>query len=213
MLSERAQVITLLIIHPYGLIVRHIPPHAYDPTNPEDKLRRDKMKINKATTAFFLGSVLLSGAAFATTPVTQNVTANLAFDAPLTITKNSDIDFGLLQAATSATYVITPAGGLSNTGGAYLGGSPHAGNLTIKGSASQVINISTGNYVANNGVTPSVATCAYGTGSAVPCTLTSQAAPTSTGTTLLLGLTASANGSQAAGTTAAPTFDVTVNYN
>ena len=81
----------------------------------------------------------------------------------------------------------------------------------IAGSAAQAIDISVANYVANNGVTPSAATCAYNGGAAAPCQLASQAAPAG-GKKLFLGVTATVSGTQAAGTSAAPTFDVIVNY-
>ena len=62
------------------------------------------------------------------------------------------------------------------------------------------------------GVSLSAATCAYNGGAAVPCSLSTQAAPTSAGKTLLLGVTVTVNASQTAGTTATPTFTITVVY-
>jgi hypothetical protein len=156
-----------------------------------------------------LGSTTIMGAAYA---ATQTVTANISFDTPLTITKVSDIGFGSLKAATAGTYVISTTGAVTASGGgATLGGATHAGNLTIAGSTTQLVDISVGNYVVNNGVTPSAATCSYNGGAAAACTLASQVAP-GAGKTLLLGVTATVSGTQAAGTVAAPTFDVTVNY-
>ena len=92
---------------------------------------------------------------------TENVTANIAFDATLTIVKEADIDFGTVLASTADTYTIDTAGAVTAAGsGATVAGSPAPGS----------------------------------------------------GKTLLLGVEAVVDGTQAAGATAAPTFDVVVNY-
>jgi hypothetical protein len=167
------------------------------------------MKKLRTLLLALLGSTALVSAAYA---ATQTVTANISFDTPLTITKVSDISFGSLKAATAGTYVINTTGAVSASGGgASLGGATHAGNLTVAGSTTQLVDISVGNYVANNGVTPSTATCSYNGTAAATCSLVSQAAP-GAGKTLLLGVTVAVSGVQAPGTVAAPSFDVTVNY-
>jgi hypothetical protein len=144
--------------------------------------------------------------------VTQSVTANISFDLPLALTKVSDINFGTVLASVADTYTITTAGVVSAAGsGATLYGTPTAGNITISGSSSQTVAISVGSYTANNGVTPQNATCAYNGGAAGACSLTGQAAP-GAGKTLLLGVQAVVDGTQAAGSSAAPTFVVTVVY-
>lgn len=144
---------------------------------------------------------------------TQSVTANIAFDTAITLTKNADINFGVVRALTADTYTITTGAVVTAGGGAtnILGGTPAAGNINIVGSSTQTIAISVGSYTANNGVTPSNATCAYNGGGAGACSLTAQAAPAA-GKTLLLGVQVAASGAQAAGTSAAPTFVVTVVY-
>ena len=144
--------------------------------------------------------------------VTQSVTANIAFDNAITLTKNADINFGVVKASTADTYTITTAGVVTPAGsGQVLGGTAAAGNITIAGSSTQTVAISVGSYTANNGVTPANATCAYNGGGAGACSLTGQAAP-GAGKTLLLGVQAVVDGTQAAGTSAAPTFVVTVVY-
>jgi len=142
---------------------------------------------------------------------TQSVTANIAFDTPLTLTKTADINFGTETAANASTYQITTAGAVTTTvgTGAYLYGATNAGSITIVGGTDTVA-ISVGGYTANNGVTPSNASCAYNGGAAVtPCSYAAGAAP-GAGKTLLVGVTVAADGTQAAGTSAAPTFTVTV---
>ena len=143
---------------------------------------------------------------------TQSVTANIAFDTPLNLTKTADINFGTETAANASTYQITTAGAVTTTAGtgAYLYGATHAGSITIAGPTADTLAISVGGYTVNNGVTPSNASCAYNGGAAVtPCSYAAAVAP-GAGKTLLLGVTVAADGTQAAGTTAAPTFTVTV---
>jgi hypothetical protein len=171
------------------------------------------MKRNLIKTgALALSIIAIAGSAYA---VTQTVTANIAFDTAITITPVNDIDFGTVEALSATTYVINTADTVSVSAGTgqLLGGTPASGELTIIGSTTQLIDITANNYVANAGVTPSAATCAYNGGAAAACTsLTGVAAP-GAGKTLLLGVTAAADGTQAANSTAAPTFDIVVAYN
>ncbi len=144
---------------------------------------------------------------------TQSVTANIRFDTPLTITKNADINFGSVTAASATTYRISTAGAVSTvTGsGAYLFGTTAAANLQVAGSTSQLVNISVGSEVANNGVTISNEKCSYGGGAAGSCSITGAAAP-GAGKTLLIGADAAADGTQTAGSSATPSFTVQVVY-
>jgi len=146
---------------------------------------------------------------------TQSVTANIRFDSPLTITKTQDIDYGSVTAGQNNTYTISPTGATSVSGsgtGTYLFGAPHAASINIAGSTTDTLNISVGGYTANNGVTPANATCKYGAGAAGSCSIAAAASP-SAGTTLLVGADVTADGTQAAGTSAAPTFTLTIVYN
>jgi hypothetical protein len=142
---------------------------------------------------------------------TQSVTSNISFDTPLTITPNQQINFGTVAAGTAGTYTISTAGSVTTANGNWLYGTKAAGNLTIAGSTTDTISISVVSYTASNGVTPSNATCAYAGGAAGSCTLSGIAAP-GTGKTLLLGVDATVDGTQAAGTSATPSFVVTVTY-
>jgi hypothetical protein len=136
----------------------------------------------------------------------------IGVDTALSLTLNSDINFGKVKAGTADTYTISTAGAVSHAGsGAELYGSTSAGSVTIVGSTSRTINISVGSYTANNGVTPQSATCNYNGGGSGTCAL-SGAAAAGAGKTLLLGVQAVVDGTQTAGTSAAPTFVVTVVY-
>ena len=161
--------------------------------------------------AFALGAAALLGASQAWA-ATQSVTANIAFDSPVTLNKTADINFGTETALNASTYHITTAGAVTTTvgTGAHLYGATNAGSITIAGPAADTLAISVGGYTVNNGVTPSNASCAYDGGAAVtPCSYAAAVAP-GAGKTLLLGVDVAADGTQAAGTTAAPTFTVTV---
>src|SRR5260370_515630 len=103
-----------------------------------------------------IGIATLLGA-FQAWAATQSVTANIAFDTPLTLTKNADINFGTMTASNASTYRITTAGTITTTAGtgAYLYGATNAGSITIAGPVADTIAIDVGGYTANNGVTPS----------------------------------------------------------
>lgn len=150
--------------------------------------------------------------AMATGSYTLSTTGSYGIDTAIAMTKNADINFGTVKALTADTYTINTSGTVSHAGsGAELFGTPAAGNITITGSTTSTINVSVGSYVADNGVTLQNATCAYNGGGAAACSLNAQAAP-GVGKTLLLGVQAVVDGSQAAGSSAAPSFTVTVTY-
>ncbi len=175
------------------------------------------MKNLKTKIAVAVGAAGLLFASAGAMAATQSVTANIAFDAAISLVKNFDIDFGYVTALQANTYLIDTTGAVSVTGGAgtgvWLGGTTVVGDIDITGSATQTIDITANNYTAASGVTPSLATCAYNGGGEVACsTLSAQAAPTGAGKNLLVGVSVTADGTQAAGSSAAPTFDIVVTY-
>lgn len=168
--------------------------------------------IKKTLKLGLIAALAVSSAPLGVYAATQSVTANIAFDTPLTLTKVADINFGTVSAGVADTYTITTAGVVTAAAtGQMLFGTPAAGNISIAGSSTQTINISVGSYTANNGVTPANATCNYNAAGAGTCALNGVAAP-GAGKTLLLGVQAVVDGTQAAGSSAAPTFTVTVVY-
>ena len=141
------------------------------------------------------------------------MTANISFDTPLTLTKKNDISFGTVKAGVADTYTISPAGNVSVAGaGQWLYGAKSAGNITIMGSTAQTLNISVSNYAAAGGVKPANAKCSYGGDTSKPCSITGATAPGTTGKTLLIGIDAVVDGNQAVGSTATPSFTVTIVY-
>ena len=149
--------------------------------------------------------------------VSTSIAANITFESAITLTKNADINFGKVTANQANTYKITTGGVVTTTGGAgtgvYLGGTTSAANVKITGDATQTINISASNYQPAVGVTPSLATCSYNGGTEVACTTLSNQIVSGTGKTLLIGASVTADGTQNAGSTATPTFEITVTYN
>lgn len=143
-------------------------------------------------------------------------TASIKFDNAITIDTVMDINFGMVKALTAGNFTINTAGVVTpGGGGEWLYGTTSAGSMVIRGSSTQTIAISTGSYISGGiggGVTLSNATCSYNGGAEVACSLSGQAAPTSAGKTLLLGVTATVNASQTAGSSATPSFTVTVVY-
>jgi hypothetical protein len=176
--------------------------------------------LKLGTTATYTSSVVAGTCAlgfnFAITeggPVTYfPENANIGFDVALALTKNADINFGTVNALNASTYRISTAGTVSTVSGTGipLYGATAAGNITIVGSTTDGITISAGGYIADNGVTSSNAQCSYDGGAAAPCAMTG-AAPGS-GKTLLVGVDVATDGTQAGGTTAAPTFTISVAY-
>lgn len=169
------------------------------------------MRISKTYLALALAvSVLFAGQAQA---ADHNVTADLAFDAALSFSNPVNIDFGILRSGTIGNYTIDTAGTRTVNSGEAIGGTPNAGSVTVSGSTTQTVHISTsGLGVAVSGVTLSAPTCNYD-GAPINCAagVGGLAAPDS-GTTLLLGVTAAVDGSQNPGDTVSPTYTVTVVY-
>lgn len=169
------------------------------------------MRINKYALAIAVTGVMAAGAAHA---ATQSVNANIKFDTPLALTKNNDIQFGTVKAGQAGTYVIDTSNAVTaSSGGVWLYGTPAAGYLTVAGSTTNAVTVTTSGYTASNGVTPSAATCKYGTGAAAACDSGLSVAAPGTSTPLLVGVQVVADGSQAAGSTATPSFTVAVVYN
>jgi hypothetical protein len=139
--------------------------------------------------------------------------ASVTFDRALSVSKNSDMNFGTVSAGVATTYRLFTTGNVTViTGtGQRLYGTPVPGNITISGSSTQTINISAGSFVANNGVSLTTARCAYDGGGEGSCTINGAAAP-GAGKTLLIGVRAVVDGTQASGSSAAPSLTITVLY-
>ena len=169
-------------------------------------------KTYSAAVVFGLVALLGTQNAFSSNP--QQVIANIRFDTPLTVTKNADIDFKSVTAGVAQTvYRISTASAVSVVSGpgTAVFGTPVAGNLTISGSTTQGITIAAGNAAAGSGgATVGTFRGNYNGGGSTTFPI-SGAAP-GAGKTLLIGCDLTTAGSEAAGSTDNPTFDITVTY-
>lgn len=186
------------------------------------------MRIRKSLPALMIVLALLVIPSVWAAQYQLDVVASYTFGSPMSLQKNSDIDFGTVTAGTSESYAIGTDGTVTaaNDQNNYLYGPSSAGDVTITGSGSQTISISVDklDYFDDNGVTPHDAVCTYdgqgdggGCGVCFPptsggCFFTGAGAPGPGGKTLLIGVNVDVDGSQNGGTTAAPTFVVTVVY-
>lgn len=162
------------------------------------------------TVSVFFATLIFSAHVAAAS--TQTISANISFQSALILSPVRNIDVGTVLADASGVYTIDTQGTVTaSAGGQVLGGTPEVGEITIAGSDTQTINISVTNYQTDSGVTPSNASCSYDGIISSPCTLSSVAAPAA-GTSLLLGVTLSVDGTQSDGTQATPSFDVVVSY-
>jgi hypothetical protein len=211
-------------VFPFGVFPFGISPNWRDARDPEEYLpairgtghgieeqsMSSASRLHDLLEHLALIGLLLSCSASA---ATQSVIANVAFDVPLSLVRDSDINFGSLKSTTSGTYVIDTNGRVTpSSGGVLVGGTPTPGQFTITGSATQGISIGTSAFTADRGVTLSAATCNYDGTLIANCDGAGLPAPGGTGKVLKLGATITADGTQAAGTTAAPAFVLSVVY-
>ena len=136
----------------------------------------ERAMISRAVILIMLFFLLFAG-----TPAvgaTSTITASMSFETLLSLTNLSGANLGYLMAEQAGTYTLSPAGGVTASGGGtWLGGLAQPASLTVVGSTTQGISISATNYISANGVTPSNATCSYDGGAAAACSLNGLAAP------------------------------------
>ncbi len=145
----------------------------------------------------------------------QTVTANVAFDLPLTLSYFASAAVGTVRAGVADVYTVIPNSGTyaqNDQNNILYGAAGSFIDMFVSGSATQTIAFSVGNYSGNNGVTPSAATCSYDDAPAVSCNSLSAQSPPSLGKSLFIGYTLTVDGSQSAGDSVDTTFDVTVAY-
>lgn len=162
------------------------------------------------TISFCLLGILFTSSVFAQATATANASATIV--TPISISKNSDMNFGNIATdGTVGTVVLSPAGGRTITGGVTLpaaAGTVTAASFTVNGSGSYTYAITL----------PSTLTINSGTDAMIVNDFTST--PSATGTlasgtqTITVGATLNLVASQAEGTyTSTTPFAVTVNYN
>ena len=80
-----------------------------------------------------LAALALSTPAFAAASNTAQASASVNIVSPLTLTKNSDLDFGTVVGPFSGTAVEISNAGTPNCGTLTCSGSPSAANFTVSG--------------------------------------------------------------------------------
>jgi hypothetical protein len=169
--------------------------------------------MNKIIALLTIGIICLLGCATAYA-ATQSVTANIKFDSPITLTKNLDISFGTVSGGVApTTYTISTNGTVTTASGPgeVIGGTSHAGKITLNGSLTSLMKISVGSFVTGSqGTVLSNPTCSYDGGVAGSCTIIGASGP-GAGKVLLIGVDASAP-TVSIVTTDAPSFTVTALY-
>lgn len=144
-------------------------------------------------------------------PVTRQVTAKAKVLKQITVTKNSDLDFGTVLAGTAGTVAINANGARTCTGVQCItttGNTGTSASFTVTGTNNQVVTVTTPQ-------TP--LTLSNGAGGTMSASITPVSAfnlgnSGSTGTNFGVGGTLTVSATQADGVYTSPSFDVTVDY-
>ncbi len=148
---------------------------------------------------------------------TLRLTASIHFLEPLKINSVVNPNLGTwTNGAGGRDFILNTDGSVGGTDTAdYLGGA-QASKVTVVGSAFNAIDIVANNFVANGGVAINDIPCKYGAAAVTSCGgagVSAAAAPTTSGTTLLLGVDVVTTTSHGDGDSASPAFDIVVSYN
>ncbi len=99
-----------------------------------------------------LAALALTTPAFAATPANQataNATVNIV--SPLTLTKNTDLDFGTVVGPFTGSTVEMSMAGVRNCGALTCAGTPTAASFTVTGSDNQTVTLTIPAAVTLNG--------------------------------------------------------------
>ena len=165
-----------------------------------------------AILGFALTGLLPAPLADAANP--ESVTVDMTFLAPITITENNPLQFGLLDVnmGNNRKVTIAPDGTVTDTNGNVLGGTQAAADLTVTATASESITILVDNVSSATGYSLETWMCNYdAAGSDSSCDSGGYTETAVTSATLLIGATLKGNGNAVVGTDNS-TFDVTVVY-
>ena len=141
---------------------------------------------------------------------------SIRFVAPIAFTTAVNPSLGTFDTGIgSRSFVLGTDGTISGTDAAAYTGGANAGSIVIQGSESQNIDIIAQNLVADGGVNIAAVNCDYGGAGSTDCLtgIASAAAPTTAGTTLLLGLSVTTTIAHSDTINATPAFDIIVSYN
>ena len=165
----------------------------------------------KAITFGAVSAALIVPAALAANP--ESVVVEAEFVAPITLTENNPLQFGLLDVnlALSETVVIGTNDVPVDAGSNILGGAQAAADLTVGATATEAITILVSNIVSGTGYSLGSFMCRYNGGVDAACD-GAGASQTSVATAALeIGATMTGDGLAVVGL-ANGSFDVTVSY-
>ena len=175
-------------------------------------------KINIWMKSFLviLGSTLfgLMLASIADAANQEQVPVEVEFVSPITITEDSELNFGLLDVnlAGGETVIIAPDDSVTDASSRVVGGVQRAADLAVGATASQAITILVDNVSAAKGYTLGTWMCNYeGAASDSACDGAGYSETTVAIGTLKVGVTLTGNGSAVVGTDDS-NFDITIIY-
>jgi hypothetical protein len=174
-------------------------------------LKPSLVRVVSSAAVAALAAAALSSPAAASNP--ESVVAEAEFVAPITITENNPLQFGLLDVnlANSETIVVGTDDAVTDSAARVLGGSQAAADLTVTATASQAITILVDNVTSGTGYGLDAFLCSYGGGADAACDGAGLSATSVASATLEVGATMTGDGTAVAGV-ANGSFDVTVAY-
>ena len=158
-----------------------------------------------------LSALLIVGSAYAANP--EPVVAEVTFVAPVTITENNALQYGLLDVnlANLETVVIAPDSSVTDASSRVVGGTQAASDLTVAATSGQPITILVDNISSGTGYSLASFVCNYDSGADTACDGAGYSETSALSATLLVGATLTGDGTAVAGV-ANGGFDVTVSY-
>jgi len=117
-----------------------------------------------------IGIILIGNSLFAFS-ATKNVEAQVEFVAPVAITENNGLQFGMVstELANLETILIATDNSVTDTNGRVVGGTQLAAKLTVNATSAKSINIVVNNINGNNGYGLDSFQCSYNGGAAKTC--------------------------------------------
>lgn len=163
--------------------------------------------------AALAGLITAAGALQANAANPESVTAEVEFVAPITITENNALQYGLLDVnmANAETVVVGTDDSVTDAGSNVLGGTQAAADLTVAATAAQSITILVDNVSSGSGYALGTFLCSYDGGADTACDGGGMSATSVASAVLEIGATLTGDGTATVGA-ANGSFDVTVSY-
>jgi len=176
-------------------------------------LNFNQSKSRLAIVGCALAGLAFAGSANAANP--ESVVAEVEFVAPVTITENNPLQFGLLDVnmINLESIVISPNSAVADPASRVLGGTQAAANLTVSATEAEAITILVDNIASNTGYSLSGFTCNYNppAGADAACDGAGYSETSVASATMTVGATLTGNGLAGPGVFNG-SFDVTVTY-